>query len=134
MSIVKNFGLFICWLIIILYLSFSPLKNWPQQTIFQKLYFDKVVHITMYAVLSFLLLRSIFFYQKKQPPRFSIVVVTFICCAGMGIAIEFLQPLLTAFRKFEWLDMVANAAGAITGILLFRRLFLNRKTKLRPDW
>lgn len=120
MVILKNYWLFFVWLLIIFYLSFTPLTGWPQPTIFQKLYIDKVVHVFMYSVLSFLLLRGNFRQQKKQGTRYGYTLPSLIFCASVGIAIEFLQPLLTMYRKFEWLDMVANATGVLTGWLLFK--------------
>lgn len=74
----------------------------------------------MYGVLSFLLMRSVFLHQQKRMPRFDTILAVLLFSAGTGVLIEILQPLLTAFRKFEWLDMVANATGALTGIFLFR--------------
>ena len=120
MILLKRFWLFSIWLIIIFYLSFTPLTNWPQPTIFQKLYIDKVVHVFMYSMLSFLLLRSLFRQQGKQALRYSAAVSSVLVCAGIGIAIEFLQPVLTMYRRFEWLDMVANATGALLGWFLFK--------------
>lgn len=73
----------------------------------------------MYSVLSFLLVRGFFLQQKKQPLRYALVLVSLIFCAGLGVAVEFLQPVLTMYRRFEWMDMAANATGAITGYLIF---------------
>src|SRR5215471_12441830 len=120
MSLLKNFTLFFIWMLIILYLSFTPLTNWPQETILQKLYVDKLVHITMYSILSFLLLLGLTRQQKKLPLRYQAIVVAVLFCAAMGATIEFLQPVLTMYRKFEWLDMAANATGAILGYYIFR--------------
>ena len=69
----------------------------------------------MYGVLSFLLMRSVFLHQQKRMPRFDTILAVLLFSAGTGVLIEILQPLLTAFRKFEWLDMVANATGSLTG-------------------
>ena len=116
----KNFWVFTLWLLVILYLSFTPLSDWPQPSIFQKIYFDKVVHIFMYSMLSLLLLRSLYRqnnHRELPPPS---IIAALIFCAGLGVAIEFLQPVLTMFRKFEWLDMLANATGALTGFFLYR--------------
>lgn len=85
----------------------------------------------MYSVLSFLLLRGIFLRQMKQMPRYQILLITFIFCTGVGVVIEFLQPVLTAYRKFEWLDMVANATGALGGIVIFRWLFSRSRFGLK---
>lgn len=122
MPLVKNFWLFVLWMALILYLSFAPLKDWPQPGIFQKLYLDKVVHFTMYALLSFLLLRSIFQQQLKHTPRYATIITSLIFSAGLGIAIEVLQPVFTMYRKFELMDMVANAVGAIAGVIVFKWL------------
>src|SRR4030095_14201501 len=118
MAFLKHFGLFIVWLLIIFYLSFTPLTDWPQPSLFQKLYIDKVVHVFMYCLLSFFLLRGLFRQQKNDLLRYPTLAAAVAFCAMIGIAIEFLQPVLTMYRRFEWLDMVANAAGAVTGWLL----------------
>ncbi|MBK9730874.1 MAG: VanZ family protein [Chitinophagaceae bacterium] len=127
MTLVKQYVLFLLWLVLILYLSFTPLKSWPQPTIFQKLYIDKVVHFIMYSVLSFLLIRSMFRQQIKQLPRYEALLIAFIFSASVGVAVEFLQPMLTEYRKFEWMDMVANAAGALGGVFIFKWLLSRRK-------
>ena len=116
----KNFWVFTLWLLVILYLSFTPLSGWPQPSIFQKLYIDKVVHIFMYAMLSLLLLRSLYRQNNRHELSPPVLVTALICCAGLGVTIEFLQPVLTMFRQFEWLDMLANATGALTGFFLYR--------------
>jgi VanZ family protein len=126
MSVVKNFWLFFVWMGVILYLSFTPLTSWPKLTVFDKLYLDKIVHICMYSMLSFLLLRSFFRQQSNHLPRYSVLISSVLFCAAMGATIEFLQPVLTMYRQFEWLDMIANAIGALCGYFLFS-LFLKKQ-------
>ena len=79
----------------------------------------------MYSILSMLLLRSFFLQQKRNAPSIATIILSVLFCAAMGAAIEFLQPLLTMFRQFEWMDMIANATGALTGFVLFTA-FLKR--------
>ncbi len=124
MQSLKHFWVFLLWMCLILYLSFAPLKDWPQPSLFQKLYLDKAVHFTMYLVLSFLLVRSLFRQQNFQKHRYAIFCGTLAFSAGLGIAVEALQPILTQYRRFEWMDMIANALGAIAGIVIFRWLLL----------
>ncbi|MEO6168861.1 MAG: VanZ family protein, partial [Chitinophagales bacterium] len=131
MLLLKNFWLFLFWMCLILYLSFVPLQDWPQPSIFQKLHIDKAVHFTMYAVLSFLLLRSIFRQQMKRLPRYGTRVAAVIFSAGAGVAIEVFQPLLTDYRQFEWMDMMANAIGAISGGILFNWLLSKGRMGLK---
>ncbi|MCY7410491.1 MAG: VanZ family protein [Chitinophagales bacterium] len=125
----KNFSLFVIWFGIILYLSFTPLTNWPKSNVFDKMYFDKIVHVCMYAMLSLLLIRGFFKQQNSRLPRLNFILGSIIFCALVGISIEIFQPVLTRFRKFEVLDMVANSIGAISGYYFFR--FLAMKKWLR---
>jgi len=104
---------------VIFYLSFTPLTNWPKISVFDKLYLDKIIHICMYSMLSFLLLRGFFKQQNNHVPRYSLLISSVLFCAAMGATIEFLQPMLTMYRQFEWLDMIANAIGALGGYFLF---------------
>ncbi len=76
----------------------------------------------MYAVLGLLLLRSIFIQRKKQTLRFETICYALIFASTIGIAVEFLQPVLTMYRKFEWMDMVANTAGVLLGLYIFKWL------------
>src|ERR1043165_6097779 len=119
MILVKNFWLFIVWMAVIIFLSFTPLPGWPQVKTLEQLGFDKFVHICMYTMLSFLLLRSFFKQQNNHTPRYSIIISSALFCAIMGASIEILQPILTMFRKFEWLDMISDATGAVCGYYLF---------------
>ena len=132
MSLIKNFGLFVVWLGVILYLSFTPLTSWPKVTAFDKLYIDKIIHVCMYSMLSFLLLRGFFRQQSNHPPRYSLLISSVLFCAVMGATIEFLQPLLTMYRQFEWLDMIANSLGAFCGYFLFSLLM--KKQWLGIKW
>ncbi len=117
--LLKNFWLFFLWMVVILYLSFTPLSGWPKLGLFQKLYFDKLVHISMYAILAFLLLWAVYRFNHHAVLRTSVIISCIVFCALMGASIEFLQPILTQFRQFEWLDMMANATGSICGYFLF---------------
>lgn len=128
MHYLKHFWVFLCWMLLIIYLSFTPLNDWPQPSVLQKLYLDKVVHFTMYLVLSLLLLRSFYRQQNRQMLRYAVIITALLFSAGLGIAVETLQPLLTRFRKFEWADMAANVAGALAGVLIFRRWIFTRQS------
>ena len=122
MSLFRNFLPFILWFGIILYLSFAPLSGWPKMNTFERLYGDKVIHIGMYAGLSFLFVAGNFLFRKKQSMSNNNLLIGAILCSVIGITVEILQPLLTMYRAFEWLDMVANVVGAFVGAWCFMRL------------
>ncbi len=125
MTLFRNFWLFLLWLGIILYLSFTPLSGWPKVSMFQKLYLDKLVHISMYAFLSLFLLRGFFIYEQNKTSRTRIILLSILFCVLVGTGIELLQPLLTRYRQFEWMDMIANATGTFLGYFIF--LFLSKR-------
>src|SRR5262245_18329994 len=102
----KNFWLFLTWFGIILYLSFTPLQNWPKIGTFEKLQLDQVVHIIMYGILCLLLLRGIFMQNHRTKPSLQAIISSIVFCALVGISIEFLQPILTMYRQFEIADMI----------------------------
>ena len=114
----RNFWLFALWVAIILYLSFTPLTGWPKVGAFEKLYFDKLVHVAMYAILCFLLIRGIF-KQTGSRATVASIIAAVVFCSAMGTAIEFLQPQLTLYRQFEIADIVADLIGALAGFCLF---------------
>ena len=95
------------------------LTSWPKIGVFEKLYLDKLVHVVMYGILCFLMLLGIFKQYMKRKPTTSWVVIAIIFCSGTGAAIEFLQPILTMYRQFEWADMIADAIGSLAGVYLF---------------
>lgn len=72
---------------------------------------DKVGHLLGYAVLTGWFTQL---YQRKKI-QFSIFVI--FCL--MGIGLEFLQGL-GGVRMFEYADMLANALGALLGLVLSR--------------
>ena len=122
----KNFAFFLIWTCIILYLSFTPLPTWPAIKTLDQLAFDKLVHIGMYSVLSFSLFFGLF-RQNHSVPKSLFILICIIYCALFGITIEILQPILTNYRQFEVMDMVANSIGSITGYFLFRLM-------LKKNW
>lgn len=83
---------------------------------------DKVQHFLAYAVIAFLLCRGW--------PRLGnhwLWVIAVLC----GGAAEIGQALFTTVRHPDWWDMLANALGAVAGVLV-ARLTSARVTRL-PD-
>lgn len=67
---------------------------------------DKVLHLAGYAVLGALAVLS--------GLRWPVAVAALV---GFGLVIELLQGAV-GYRSLEWLDLVADGAGALTGALL----------------
>lgn len=84
---------------------------------------DKFLHLSMYAVASFLWLAGL----KDESSKLNKYFVVVLILSSMGLVIEVLQVLITVGRFFEWYDALANFAGTIFGALFFA--VLNMKMK-----
>ncbi len=114
---ILNFWQSTVWFIAILYLSFAPkqsfstsLELFPHQ--------DKVIHISMYVILTLL------FLKNMQTIRFvsikNLWLIGFLIIST-SLAIEILQPILSN-RSSEFLDLVSNSVGVFTGSWLFLKI------------
>ncbi len=84
---------------------------------------DKIVHLTFFLVLAFLISRA----QKLFYPNAGRLSVLFalIICAVYGGVLEWLQSQLENNRMSDWKDWLADVAGACIGVLLARKKILS---------
>lgn len=107
------------WILLILYLSTHPLDNAPDIDVPG---FDKLVHMTMYFVLT-VFLYSFTQRQKRRaltPGRSWIYAI--VLSVGYGGMLELVQEFLTKYRQGDWFDFLANLAGAFLAWLIYKLL------------
>ena len=75
---------------------------------------DKLLHISMYAVASFLWMLGL--HQDKVNRREKIFLLTGLCF--LGFLLEILQMTITIGRFFEWYDALANCVGVVVGFFI----------------
>ncbi|TCP28110.1 VanZ like protein [Tenacibaculum skagerrakense] len=75
-------------------------------------YLDKVEHTIAYFVLCFSWLLSI----KKKGTKFEVVTIVVL----YGILLEVLQSVLTDYRTFDYVDMLANTFGALLALMAYK--------------
>jgi len=115
------------WLFIIFVLSVYPFQNTSSSVFFSQE--DKVFHFLLYAIttpLVYVVLRqSRAAFLKRVPPLLIAVVFTLIYGMFMEVAQE-----MTSTRKFSVTDALANALGAMAGVIyvLIIRIRAARKT------
>ena len=105
------------YLVIIVLLSLLPTSDFPDVPFFSGE--DKYIHICMYLGLGFLACWSLDFRGKERMPSLIILL------AGVfmwGVMMEVLQRLMSNGRGMELLDMLANLAGAIVGLIFYKLL------------
>ncbi|KJS04550.1 MAG: hypothetical protein VR77_11320 [Flavobacteriales bacterium BRH_c54] len=105
------------WLIIIVVLSGYPGRGLPEAPFDE---FDKLVHLAIYALLSFLSILGFskqshsFLLNSKLQIFFSISFSIVI-----GGLIELLQEYVFINRYGDWYDFIANSLGAFLGVIGF---------------
>lgn len=85
-------------------------------------HWDKLVHFGLYAVLAGLALRVLSLREAAWHPFLRCATVV-ACVTAFGLLDEFTQPFTG--RDFDWFDWLADAVGAVSGIVayaLVRRL------------
>ena len=85
---------------------------------------DKLVHAGLHAVLAVLLCCAGLARAHATGLRWAAgqALAVVLLCAGYGGVIELLQAGLSTTRSAEWLDALANAAGASLAVLFIQGL------------
>lgn len=78
-------------------------------------HFDKLVHFILFGVMAFL---WTYVSGPLQPRR---ILFVFICVSAYGAGMEWVQENYTS-REFDWIDIVADVAGAAAGIIAGKKI------------
>lgn len=108
----------LAWAVLLLsfYLFFTPGDRLPSISWLDAIYFDKWVHAGLFLVLVWLWCRLL----ANAAWRPQLVVLVALSAIGYGVAVEYIQDAWVPYRSFDVLDMLADAAGALLGALLYR--------------
>ena len=101
-------------ILVIWYLSlFTP----PKTELANVRFIDKWAHLLMYGSLAFVFWMEDWRVRKASPsmPR---ALALYIGPVAMSGLIELAQAYCTTDRSGDWLDLAANAIGALAGIVL----------------
>ena len=107
------------YLILIVLLSLLPTSDFPDIPLFTGE--DKGIHFCMYLGLGFVTSWSLDRKGKSMPPLYFLLAGLFM----WGVLMEVLQRLMANGRGMEVLDMLANLAGAIAGLMIYK--YMNRR-------
>ncbi len=126
---VKNFWPGIVWGIIIIFLSAMPGNYFPEiQRFSDWLSPDKIVHIVLYFVLCFLVLKGIL-KQNHHTKKSLILGLLFVVVFG-GV-LEILQHYLFTGRNGSIFDFLANLFGCVLSYILI--LYIERKKSIKSN-
>lgn len=89
---------------------------------------DKLYHVIAYASLSFVFALHYYNHVKRKisiESYFGILLLAIV----FGIIIEVSQDMLTSHRTFDYFDILANAFGALLGLVIISILLRILKFK-----
>jgi VanZ family protein len=112
-KIFRNKTVAISWWIIMCVLFFLPGSAFPSENWLSKIYFDKLVHIGLFAVLLFLW-RSAFDWEL---PNYNFILL--FLALLYGLAVEFIQRYFVPNRDFDLYDVLADTIGAMIGLAIW---------------
>ena len=115
----------VLWSALIMILSLAPSEEFSN-TAMDGL--DKFVHFVLYGVLSLLTVLAVVSSRRLAVLHSAPFVYSFLYALVFGTVLEFGQYAVANDRSFELMDVVANAVGAGTGLLVFLYLYGNPKT------
>jgi VanZ family protein len=123
----KSYWLFIGWSLIILILSWIPGNYIPRTISFRDwLGPDKLAHLIMYGVLSFIYLRAFAKYYDIRKFRVRYILGALIVGMIFGFITEWIQRHPFIGRNGNIFDFGADILGSVIGILAFH-IFYRRK-------
>jgi VanZ family protein len=105
------------WLLISTLLLTIPGSAFPTENWLSKIWFDKWVHIGMFAGMTFLWCWAL---HKKQTLRVkfpNLFIGIGIICLLYGVTMEFVQEYIVVNRSFDTGDIIADAAGCLLGVI-----------------
>ena len=104
-------------------LSLLPDSSLPDSSLFSIRFLDKIVHFSMYTAISFVALLESRCRDNNCQFRHLLILSGILMLSAL---IEVLQATLIASRSAEWLDLVANGMGLVSGYIAYRLFLLIR--------
>ena len=121
-TFLKVYGPAILWGMFILVATLSPGKSLPSSSLFR---FDKLIHIVIFGVFAWLVLRAYFLSANNNTAsKTNVYVIVGVATILFGIAIEGMQQYIPD-RGADRYDIIANTVGIVASQVIF--YFIHRK-------
>lgn len=111
------------WALIILVLYGIPGSNMPSVSFWNILEPDKVAHAGVFAILMCSLTFSVFKQSRFKVIKRKSIRFTALACLLYGTVLELIQGSVFSERHTDFLDILANAAGIVVGIVILKLFF-----------
>ncbi len=116
------------WAVLIMILCGLPGKKLPKLSFLEWAKPDKIVHLVLFGVMSFLLLKLFFADKEKRTTRYKFIAVS--ASVVYGVLIEILQATIFIDRTGDYRDALADALGAFIGLWIFNYLVKKQSSRI----
>lgn len=115
---VKKFStqLYLGWVLFIALITLLPGSSIPNYIDWNFLELDKIIHMTVFTVLTFF---GCYHFKSRKKNQKSIVIFSLLLAISYGTIIELLQTFIPQ-RGFDYADLTADVVGAVLGVIVFR--------------
>ena len=130
---VKQFAPAILWFLFTSVLLFTPGKVLPEPgDWFGKINADKLIHVGIFALLSFLIMYGFKKYMDPTKWPGSVYWKTVLGVVVWGVVTELIQGFAIPNRSMSVVDAIADVLGAFSGLFIFKRFFLPKTNTTAP--
>jgi glycopeptide antibiotics resistance protein len=111
------------WALFILILCGLPGDKFPELTFLEWLKPDKIAHLVLFGVQSYLLIKGL--KKQKAFPYLleNAVVISIVISIAYGCLVEILQDTLFIHRSGDYRDAIANSIGVFLGWWFYKKNF-----------
>jgi VanZ family protein len=114
----------VLWLIISTVLLTLPGKAFPTENWLEKIWFDKWVHIGLFAIMIFLWCRAATGLNLDKVKLKRIFIFFALLWLAYGIGMEFVQKHFIPNRSFDTGDIIADGVGCLAGLIFSTRRYI----------
>jgi VanZ family protein len=112
--------LLILYFLFVSILFFLPGSAFPKENWLSKIWFDKWVHIGIFAILS---AGACWVFNLKQKKKFIVLLLLLI---GYGLLVEIIQGKFVPNRDYDLGDLLADTIGSIGGIFFWFQRYIKK--------
>ena len=102
----------LAWAVLILVLCLTPGSALPTWQWADLISLDKLIHAVIFGMLMVLLLKGFNGQPVSSPLHRNAVAIALVTTILYGCSMELLQQIPVLGRRGDWLDVIANTAGA----------------------
>jgi len=105
--------------------TLTPGSRLPESDLFDIPFMDDLIHVGMFGIQSFLMLKSFRVYRDSNHLQWKIVVWIILAGIFLSIFLEYMQKIIPN-REFELIDLISNLVGILFGFVGF--MLINKFT------